>query len=73
MMIPVIPEPLHTKLAKTPDASPVRYKVMMPRGRTHYEVYIDNDGVIVRIDGRRIHCGADVGFHIAAIEDIRNY
>lgn len=72
-MTPIIPEHLWSKLVKTPDGSPSRYKVQMPRGHTHYDVYIDSDGVIVRINDRPIHTGADVGFLVAAIEDIQNY
>jgi len=73
-MILRIPKTLHSKLvAPAPGQQTARYKVHMPNGRTHYAVEIDSGGVILRIDGRRIYSGADVGFHIAVIRDIEPY
>lgn len=73
-MQPKIPGHLHAKLQLCESGKPApKYKVHMPHGRTHYAVEIDPDGRIMRIDGRQIFSGADVGFHIAAITDIEAY
>jgi len=73
-MKPKIPERLLPKLVPPQGGQPTpKYKVHMPHGRTHYAVEIDKDGIITRIDGRQIFSGSDVGFHIAAIEDIESY
>lgn len=73
MTTPVLPERLRASLAPTADGLPGRYKVRLPHGHTVYEVRIAADGAVTQIDGRMVHCNADLGFRMEDAERIENY
>jgi len=47
--------------------------VRLPHGHTVYEVRIDNDGTVTQVDGRMVHCNADLGFRMEDAESIEAY
>ena len=73
MNTPIVPERLRSALAPTADGLPGRYKVRLPHGHTVYEVLIGNDGTVTQIDGRMVHCNADLGFRMEDAVSIENY
>jgi hypothetical protein len=62
--IPALPPQFRSSLVPSPDGLPGRYKVRLPHGHTVYEVRIDDLGNVTQIDGRMVHCNADLGFRM---------
>lgn len=73
MTTPVVPARLRSCLVASEDGLPGRYKVRLPHGHTVYEVRIDNDGMVTQVDGRLVHCNADLGFRMEDAEAIESY
>lgn len=73
MTTPAVPERLKSLLVPSGDGLPGRYKVRLPHGHTVYEVKIDDDGNVTQVDGRMVHCNADLGFRMEDAESIENY
>lgn len=73
MTTPAVPERLKSRLVPSTDGLPGRYKVRLPHGHTVYEVKIDADGNVTQVDGRMVHCNADLGFRMEDAESIENY
>jgi hypothetical protein len=55
------------------DGLPGRYKVRLPHRHTVYEVRIDDAGSATQVDGRMVHCNADLGFRMEDAESIGSY
>jgi hypothetical protein len=73
MTTPILPERLRASLAPSADGLPGRYKVRLPHGHTVYEVRIGDDGTVTQVDGRMVHCNADLGFRMEDAESIESY
>jgi hypothetical protein len=73
MTAPVVPARLKSCLVRSTDGLSGRYKVRLPHGHTVYEVRIDADGNVTQVDGRLVHCNADLGFRMEDVELIENY
>jgi len=70
---PTVPERLRARLVPSTDGLPGRYKIRLPHGHTVYEVRIDDGGTVTQIDGRLVHCNADLGFRMEDAENIESY
>ena len=73
MTTPVVPERLRCQMVASADGLPGRYKVRLPHGHTVYEVRIDDAGSVTQVDGRMVHCNADLGFRMEDAESIESY
>lgn len=73
MKAPALPQRLCSGLIPSSDGLAGRYKVRLPHGHTVYEVRIDNDGTVTQVDGRMVHCNADLGFRMEDAESIEAY
>jgi len=71
--VPAIPPQFHAALVRSGDGLPGRYKVRLPHGHTVYEVRIDGDGTVTQVDGRMVHCNADLGFRMEDAQSIEAY
>ena len=60
-------------MVSSADGLPQRYKVRLPHGHTVYEVNIDDAGNVTRVDGRTVHCNADLGFRLEDAVGIEAY
>lgn len=70
---PVLPPRLRAALVRSTDGLPGRYKVRLPHGHTVYEVRIDDSGTVTQVDGRLVHCNADLGFRMEDSVAIESY
>lgn len=71
--IPAVPQSFRSALVSSSDILPGRYKVRLPHGHTVYEVRIDADGTVTQVDGRLVHCNADLGFRMEDVQGIEAY
>jgi hypothetical protein len=62
--IPTVPQRFRSALVSSAGGLPGRYKVRLPHGHTVYEVRIDDSGNVTQVDGRMVHCNADLGFRM---------
>lgn len=70
---PAIPPQFHSVLVPSADGLPARYKVRLPHGHTVYEVRIDDTGNVTQVDGRMVHCNADLGFRMEDAVGVESY
>ena len=70
---PVLPPQFRSALVPTDDGLPGRYKVRLPHGHTVYEVRIDDTGNVTQVDGRMVHCNADLGFRMEDAVGVESY
>jgi hypothetical protein len=70
---PALPPRLRFALVASADGLPGRYKVRLPHGHTVYEVRIDDLGNVTQVDGRMVHCNADLGFRMEDAIGIESY
>lgn len=73
VMIPAVPPRFRSALVPSADGLPGRYKVRLPHGHTVYEVRIDGSGKVTQLDGRMVHCNADLGFRMEDAIGIEAY
>lgn len=73
MTTPCVPDRLRSSIGAAKDGLPGRYKVRLPHGHTVYEVRIDADGNVTQVDGRMVHCNADLGFRMEDAQAIEAY
>lgn len=70
---PALPARFRSALVPSPDGLPGRYKVRLPHGHTVYEVRIDESGAVTQVDGRMVHCNADLGFRMEDAVAVESY
>ena len=70
---PALPPQFRSSLVPSADGLPGRYKVRLPHGHTVYEVRIDDTGNVTQVDGRLVHCNADLGFRMEDAVGVEAY
>ena len=71
--VPAVPQKFLSAVVRSADGQPGRYKVRLPHGHTVYEVRIDDVGHVTQVDGRMVHCNADLGFRMEDAVGIEPY